>query len=374
MSSFSARSRASNQSIQQETTDQGICGYSGELVNRHGGHDRTADRGASRHCRLIAVRELLGVLCVLFRCKAARCVLRRTARDDEPLRGTRQSTTVPSSTPTPAIDRLLPSVHSAITRTTSGCYWRDVQVRRLGPLCAVASDASSSPAHSVAAVLSASKRPPKPTLHRPTARAAHLPSHRPRQAFFFPTRRRSVRFGSAFSASSFESGLLFALMVAPPIGDQSEEQPTTSNAGLEPSRRVSHGSDRGFCVAAEGMDSNGTSTNAPIGPRPSQHRRFSRGLDFKPACPYRTRQPTEKTSRHCIAVERYVGCCPLRSRCRLLALNRPFHLSCLLISRSPVSPAHPSSCDPSQAPVSANAPMEGEPQACPPAQHGRRTT
>jgi hypothetical protein len=167
MSSFSARSRASNQSFQQETTDQGIGGENGELVNRDGGHDRTADRGASRHCRLIAVRKMLGVLWVLFRCKAARCVLRRTARDDEQLRGARRSTTVPSSTPTPAIGTLRSSVHSTRKRKTSGCYWRDVQVRRLGSPIAVASDTSPSSAPSVVAVLSASKRPPKPTPHRP---------------------------------------------------------------------------------------------------------------------------------------------------------------------------------------------------------------
>jgi hypothetical protein len=36
---------------------------------------------------------------------------------------------------------------------------------------------------------------------------------------------------------SFESELLFALPAPPPIGDQSEEPPPTSNARLEPSRR-----------------------------------------------------------------------------------------------------------------------------------------
>jgi hypothetical protein len=56
-----------NQSNQPDATDQGIVKDNGALVSRHGGHDKTADRGASRHCRLIAVRELLVVLCVLFR-------------------------------------------------------------------------------------------------------------------------------------------------------------------------------------------------------------------------------------------------------------------------------------------------------------------
>jgi hypothetical protein len=58
MWTFSARSRASNQSNQQETTDEGIGGDNGELVRRHGGQGRmrteASSFGAELHLTLTA--------------------------------------------------------------------------------------------------------------------------------------------------------------------------------------------------------------------------------------------------------------------------------------------------------------------------------
>jgi hypothetical protein len=214
MSSFSARSRASNQSIQQETTDQRIGGDNGELVNRHGVHDMTADRGASRHCRLIAVRKMLGVLCVLFRCKAARCVLRRTARDDEPLRGTRRSTTVPSSTPTPAIGML----RRAFTRQAS-----ERRADATGAMSRYASWDLPSQLHPMLrpllltlSSLCCLRRCAHRSRRRIGRERVRCICQRTDRGERSPTltRRRSVRFFSAFSASSFDSELLFSLTAA----------------------------------------------------------------------------------------------------------------------------------------------------------------
>jgi hypothetical protein len=150
-----------------------------------------------------------------------------------------------------------------------------------------------------------------------------------------PTRRRYVRFCSSFSASSCESEMLFVRTAAPPIRDQSEESPPTSNARLEPSRRRLR---RFGPRPLRRRSSHGQQPSRHVDecverPCPSQHRQFARRLDSEPARPYRTRQSTEKASRRCISVKvrRVSGCCFAWCRPSL----HPFALPLILSTCSP---------------------------------------
>jgi hypothetical protein len=167
---------------------------------------------------------------------------------------------------------------------------------------------------------------------RTRPRMAHLLSRPPRQVFSYtdPPTIFSIRLGVlcvvlrvGTDPPTICSILLGVLYVILRVGADDPSRPRRPRIGTRPlRRRSSHGQQ------PSRVDERVERLCPP------QHRQFARRHDSEPARPYRTRQSTEKASRHCSAVERYVGCCPLLSCCRLLALAVPsFELSHLPLAR-----------------------------------------
>jgi hypothetical protein len=184
--------------------------------------------------------------------------------------------------------------------TASGCF-SDIGLRTsICVPCAVAAGASSFPAH-----------PSHPLCRRPAcslrqnARRGRRRIGRERRICLLtdrdkrspqPTRRRFVRLCSAFSASSFESELLFVFTAPPPIRDQSEEPTPTSNARLMRSRRrLSRLGPRPL----RRLSSRGQQPSRHVDERVEractpQHRQFARRLDSEPVLTALDNQPKRR--------------------------------------------------------------------------------
>jgi hypothetical protein len=190
----------------------------------------------------------------------------------------------------PSARYALAHTRQSIQKESRRCGDVEVHTSVLGPLrsccrCFVLSG-SPRPTRSVLVVLSPSKRPPRADAVSAES-GEYLPTRtddRDRRSPA-PTRRRSGRAGSAISASSsFDAKLRSAVTATPPTarGDQVMSAAFRPRMpGVSRHAGVFRGSDRGFCVAAQGTDSSRRETSKKRAVRPLTSRpTFDLGVDL----------------------------------------------------------------------------------------------